>query len=220
MVTKRQTSQCLTYFIDSKAEIPASSARLMICGISPRMPAGFPKSRGRFDNCVISMCVFLECLFFEHLPGLMCLCPPGSSASTDRRFLYPRSKSRQRWDLPSFRVTSGTTFTEPAWWPAAPNCWVTLLCFGLFVKHQTIFEGQSQWGDVAAPAQGPPGTAGSPQRRAGLCVAQGPRKPRGPAPEECSSLQYFLSIHCLGRGELQYRRKVTSPAFLCIAVLR
>lgn len=67
------------------------------------MPAGFPKSRGRCDNCVISLCVFLECLFFEHLPGLMCLWPPGSSASAGRRFLYPSSKSRRRWDLPSFR---------------------------------------------------------------------------------------------------------------------
>lgn len=149
------------------------------------MPASFPKSRGRFDDYVISLYVFPGRLFFQHLPRLMCLQPPAAQRSTDRRLLYPRLTGKRGPKAGSTgifprSVTSNTTFTEPAWWPADPNCWVTLLCFGLFVKHETIFEGKSQWRDMAAPAQGPPGTAGSPQSRARLCVAQGPRKPTRP----------------------------------------
>lgn len=86
-----------------------------------------------------------------------------------------------------------------------------------------VLEGKSQWGDMAAPEQGPPGPAGSPQGRAGLCVAQARGSPHGPAPKECAAcldISFQFTAATLGRGELQCRRKVTSPAFLWVAVLR
>lgn len=190
------------------------------------MPAGFPKSRGRFDNCVISMCVFLESLFFQHLPGWGVCGPLAAQCSTDRSHLYPRLTAK--WDPkagsagifpPS--LTSNKIFTEPAWWRAGPNCWVTLLCFGLFVKRWTIFEGKSQWRDMAAPAQGPPGTAGSPRSRARLCVGQGPRKrtrPRGWRMHSLLNISFQFTAAALGTGGLQYRRKVTSHAFLRVSL--
>lgn len=227
MVTERLASQCLTYFIDSKVEIAASSACRMICGISPRCQLAF-QNPGAGLTIVWFLWVFLGCLFFQHLPG-WCVCGPlVAQHSTDRSHLYPRLMAKRGPKAgctgifpPS--LASNNTFTEQACWPAGPNCWATLLCFGLFVKQRTLFQGKSQWRDMAAPAQGPPGTAGSPQRRAGLCVGRARGSPHGPMAEECTAcfnISFQFTAATLGRGGLQCRRSVTSHAFLPIAVLR
>lgn len=75
-------------------------------------------------------------------------------------------------------------------------------CVLAFCKALDYFRGKSQWRDVAAPAQGAPGTAGSPQGQLAFVWRRARGSPHGPAPEECSLLQYFLSIHCrhFGKG--------------------
>lgn len=191
---ERQRSQRPTYFVDREAEVATSSACLMIFGIQSEKLAGLPKSRGRFDNYVISMYVFLKQLLFQRLT-VADTSAQGHPAAQQQHWhemvglLYQRLTGKRGskaggTGITPLSVTSNGTFTELAWWPADPNCWVTLLCFGLFVKHETIFEGKSQWRDMAAPARGPPGPPG-PCRAVLAFVWRGARgSPHSPTPEE------------------------------------
>lgn len=169
------------------------------------MLTGLPESWVIWQWCYFYVCIpSTPITSGSHTSWYVC---PRTSGSTDMRVLCWRL-TEKRGSKPGgagitpFSDTSSGTFTGLAWWPADPNCWVTQLCFGLFVKQETIFEGKSQWGDMAAPVQGPPGTTKSLQNSAHLCVAWGSRKPTQPRARISSLLQYFLSIHFshLGKG--------------------
>lgn len=88
-------------------------------------------------------------------------------------------------------------------WPVVPNCWVILLCFGLFVKHCTILEGKSQWRDM----WGPPGNAWSLQYGALLCVGGSWGSPHSHGPEEWAAC-FSISFQFTAAGEQQLRKEL------------
>lgn len=84
------------------------------------------------------------------------------------------------------------------------------IVFWAFCKALDYFRREITMKGYGSSCVGPPGTAGSLQSSARLCVARGSRKPTQPRARRMSSLlQYFLSIHCshLGKGWITIQEK-------------
>lgn len=183
----------------------------MIFGIHSETLAGLPKSWGRFDNYVISMYNFLQHpLLFQHLT-LADTSAQGHLAAQQQHWhetplpkadCEVRVKSRWYWNHPSF--------SHKQWHLCRASlvaCRSKLLShtivFWAFCKAVDYFRREITMEGYGSSRTGPPGTAGSLQSSARLCVARGSRKPTQPHARRMSSLlQYFLSIYCshLGKG--------------------
>lgn len=177
------------------------------------MLADLPKSRGRFDDL---------CYFYVGFPSRPVIsashaswygCPRASSSSApalpwDGRTPLPKAgcgarfKSRQHWNRPAFGLKQWHLHRA-----GLVACRSKLLShtivFWAFCKALDYFRREITMEGYGRSRAGPPGTAGSLQSGARLCVARGSRKPPQPHARRMSSLlQYFLSIHCrhLGKG--------------------
>lgn len=182
----------------------------MIFGIHSETLAGLPKSWGRFDNYVISMYNFLRHLLFQHLT-LADTSAQGHLAAQQQHWhetplpkadCEARVKSRWHWNHPSFSHKQWHLYRA-----SLVACRSKLLShtivFWAFCKAVDYFRREITMEGYGSSRTGPPGTAGSLQSSARLCVARGSRKPTQPHARRMSSLlQYFLSIYCchLGKG--------------------
>lgn len=177
------------------------------------MPAGFPKSRGRFDNCVISVLWAPGTADVSVAPW-----PKTALPEADSRV---RPQSGQRCNLPSFPHKPQHLYRAGLVARGAELLSHTIV-FWAFCTALDYFGREITMEGCGPPAQGPPGTAGSPQSRGAFVWG----RPRGghTAPRlqnaACCNISSQFTAATWGRGGLQYRRKVTSPAFLCMAVLR
>lgn len=200
MVTERQASQCLTYFIDSKAEIAASSACLMICGISLRCQLAF-QNHGAGLTVVLFLCVFsLNACSFSISQG-WCVCGPRqlSAALTGDSFTQgwrkARSKIRQRWDLPSFGFQQQHLCRAPL-----------VACGSELLSHTIVFwafcEAPDYFGrEITMEGYGS-SRAGSPQSRAAFVWRRARGSPTAPRPKNAllASKFPFNSLRPLWEG--------------------
>lgn len=214
MVTERLASQCLTYFIDSKVEIAASSACRMICGISPRCQLAF-QNPGAGLTIVWFLWVFLGCLFFQHLPG-WCVCGPlVAQHSTDRSHLYPRLMAKRGPKAGSTGIfppslASNNTFNRAGLLACRSELLSHAIVFWAFCKAENSFPGEITMEGYGSSRTGPPRDRWVPAEARWPLCGQGPRKPTRPHGWRMHSLlQYFLSIHCghSGKGWVTMQEK-------------
>lgn len=153
---------------------------------------------GRLDNYGISVYVFLKHLLFQYLALADVSAWDTWNGSGVSESLCLASV-QQGWE--AHRATGLWQWHLHMSWPVVPNCWVILLCFGLFVKRCTILEGKSQWRDM----WGPPGNARSLQNGALLCVGGSWGSPRSHGPEEWAAC-FNISFQFTVAGEKQLRK--------------
>lgn len=207
MVTERQASQCLTYFIDSKAEIAASSVCPTICGISPRCQLAF-QNHGAGLTIMLFLCMFsLDACSFSISHG-WCVCSPRqlSAALTGDSFTqgWPGSEVQKQAALESSLVQSPATppLQSRLGGPQIQTAESHYCVSGFLWSTRLFSKGNHNGGIWQLPRRAPPGPLGRHRAVLAFVWRRARGSPHGPAPEECGLLQYFLSIHCghFGKG--------------------